>query len=277
ENGITKGEIVNYYNEIADLILPYLKNRPESMHRFPNGINESGFYQKDVDVNIIPSWLKTEKIFSESTNTEIDYLICNDKATLLYMANLGCIDFNPWNSTIKHLDHPDWVVIDIDPEKKDFASVIKTALTVKEVLDGFETECYCKTSGASGLHIYIPLAGYYHYDLVKIFAELIAHEVHSKLPYTTTLERRVNKRDHKIYIDYLQNAKGQTVAAPYSVRPMLDATVSTPLEWSEVNSKLSPSEFTIKNVLKRFEKKGDLWQSVLGKRADIESIIKKLF
>ena len=273
DDKITKGDIISYYNEAADLILPYLKNRPQSMNRFPNGINQSGFYQKDVDVDKIPSWLKTEKVFSESNNATIDYLICNDKATLLYMANLGCIDINPWNSTIKHIDNPDWVVIDIDPEKDDFKEVVQTALAVKEVMDGFETECYCKTSGASGLHVYIPLGAKYNYDSVKLFAELIAKEVNSKLPETTTLERSIKKRNHKIYIDYLQNRKGQTLAAPYSVRPKPGATVSTPLEWSEVNAKLSPSQFTIKNVLKRFDKKGDLWKPVLEKGAEIKAII----
>lgn len=274
DDGITKGDIVNYYNDVSDLILPYLKDRPQSMYRFPNGISGPGFYQKDVDDDKIPNWLKTKEIFSESNDANIDYLICNDKATLLYMANLGCIDINPWNSTIKHIDNPDWVVIDIDPDKDDFKEVVNTALAVKEVMDGFETECYCKTSGASGLHVYIPLGAKYDYDTVKIFAELIAHEVSLKLPETTTLERSIKKRNHKIYIDYLQNRKGQTLASPYSVRPKPGATVSTPLEWSEVNAKLSPSQFTIKNVLKRFDKKGDLWKPVLGKGADIKAILK---
>ncbi|REG96089.1 DNA ligase D [Flavobacterium aquicola] len=276
DDAVTKGDVVNYYSEISDLILPYLKDRPQSMYRFPSGINQTGFYQKDVDLDKIPSWLKTEKIFSESNNAAIDYLICNDKATLLFMANLGCIDINPWNSTIRHIDNPDWVVIDIDPEKDDFKEVVKTALAVKEVMDSFETECYCKTSGASGLHVYIPLGGKYDYDSVKLFAELIARVVNSKLPETTTLERSIKKRNHKIYIDYLQNRKGQTLVAPYSVRPKPGATVSTPLEWSEVNAKLSPSQFTIKNVIKRFEKKGDLWKPVLGKGADIKAVIENI-
>jgi bifunctional non-homologous end joining protein LigD len=276
DDGITKGDIVNYYSEVSDLILPYLKDRPQSMYRFPNGIKEMGFYQKDVDNDKIPSWIKTKKIFSESNNANIDYLICNDKATLLYMANLGCIDINPWNSTIKHIENPDWVVIDIDPENDDFKEVVKTALTVKEVMDGFETECYCKTSGATGLHVYIPLGAKYDYDSVKLFAQLIAREVQSRLPDITTLERSLKKRNHKIYVDYLQNRTGQTLAAPYSVRPKPGATVSTPLEWNEVNDKLLPSQFTIKNVLKRFEKKGDLWKPVLGKGANIKTILKSI-
>ena len=276
DDSITKGDILNYYNEVADLILPYLKDRPQSMYRFPNGITASGFYQKDVDTDKMPSWVKTEKIFSESNNADIDYLICNDKATLLYMANLGCIDINPWNSTIKNIENPDWVVIDIDPEKDDFKEVVKTALTVKEVMNELETECYCKTSGATGLHVYIPLGAKYDYDTAKLFAQLIAHEVNSRLPETTSLERTVKKRNHKIYIDFLQNRTGQTLAAPYSVRPKPGATVSTPLEWSEVNESLSPKQFTIKNVLDRFEKKGDLWKPVLGKGVNIKAIIKKM-
>lgn len=276
EDGITKGEIVQYYNEVADLILPYLKDRPQSMNRFPNGINSPGFYQKDVAVDKVPDWLKTKKIFSESNEEYLNYLICNDKATLLYMANLGCIEMNPWNSTIKHIENPDWLVIDIDPDKDDFQEVVKTALTVKEVLDELETDCYCKTSGATGLHVYIPLGAQYDYDSIKIFGELLATEIHSRLPKTTSLERSIKKRNHKIYIDYLQNRRGQTLASPYSVRPKVGATVSTPLEWSEVNSKLHPSQFTIKNVLKRFEKKGDLWQPVLGKGANIKKILHKL-
>ncbi|MHC0447562.1 DNA ligase D [Flavobacterium sp. 3-218] len=273
---ITKGEIVQYYDEVAELILPYLKDRPESMNRFPNGIDGPSFYQKDVDVDKIPKWLKTKKIFSESNNADIDYLICNNKETLLYMANLGCIEINPWNSTIKHIQNPDWLVIDLDPAKDDFKQVVQTALVVKEVLDELETECLCKTSGASGLHIYIPLGAQYDYDSIKILGELIAKEVQSRLPDITSVDRSIKKRNNKLYIDFLQNRRGQTLAAPYSVRPKPGATVSTPLEWSEVNEKLHPSQFTIKNVLQRFEKKGDLWKPVLSKGANIKKIIHKL-
>jgi bifunctional non-homologous end joining protein LigD len=273
ENGITKGEIVQYYNEVADLILPYLKDRPQSMNRFPNGIDAPSFYQKDVDEDKIPSWLKTKKIYSESNDEYLDYLICNDKATLLYMANLGCIDINPWNSTIKHIENPDWLVIDIDPSNDKFEEVMQAALVVKEVMDGLETECCCKTSGASGLHVYIPLGAKYDYDSIKILAELIASEVQKRLPKITSLERSIKKRQDKIYIDYLQNRRGQTLAAPYSARPVPGAQVSTPLEWNEVNAKLHPSQFTIKNVLSRFEKKGDLWSPILGKGANIRKIL----
>jgi bifunctional non-homologous end joining protein LigD len=275
ESNITKGAIIQYYDEVTDLILPYLKDRPQSMNRFPNGIEAPHFYQKDLDLEKVPDWLKTQKIYSESNDDKLDYLICNNKATLLYMANLGCIDINPWNSTIRHLENPDWLVIDIDPANDKFEEVVQTALAVKEVMDELETECFCKTSGASGLHIYIPLGAKYDYDSIKILAQLIAKEVQEKLPQITTVERSIKKRNGKIYVDYLQNRRGQTIAAPYSVRPVPGAQVSTPLEWSEVTKKLHPSQFTIKNVLKRFEKKGDLWTGVLGKGANIKKILQK--
>lgn len=274
KEGISKGDIIQYYDAVSQYILPYLKNRPQSMNRFPNGITGSSFYQKDIDLEKSPSWLKTEQIYSESNGKNIDYLICNDKATLLYMANLGCIELNPWNSTTKNIEKPDWVVIDIDPGKDEFEEVVRTALTVKEIMDEKGADCYCKTSGATGLHVYIPLNARYDYDTVKIFAELIAQEVHSRLPETTSLERSIKKRNTKIYIDYLQNKAGQTLASPYSVRPKDGATVSTPLDWSEVNEKLSPSQFTIKNVPQRIKEKGDLWKPVIGKGINIEKWIK---
>lgn len=277
KDGITKGDVIQYYNEVAPLILPYLKDRPESMNRFPNGIDSPSFYQKDIDLDKTPKWLKTKKIFSESNDADVNYLICNDKETLLYMANLGCIEMNPWNSTIKHIQNPDWLVIDLDPAtENDFPIVVQTALVVKEVMDELDTECLCKTSGATGLHIYIPLGAQYDYDSIKILAELIAKEVHARLPKITSIERSIKKRKNKLYIDFLQNRRGQTLAAPYSVRPKPGATVSTPLEWSEVTEKLHPSQFTIKNVLGRFEKKGDLWKPVLSKGANIKKIILKL-
>lgn len=272
----TKGDLVNYYNDIADWILPYLKNRPQSLHRFPDGIKGFSFYQKDFDTKVIPAWLRTEEIYSESNKENIDYLICNDKATLLYMANLGCIEMHPWNSRLKKLDNPDWLVIDLDPEDIAFTEVVKAALATKQVCDKLEIPCYCKTSGATGIHIYIPLGAKYEYEVARHFAQLIARQVHELLPDTTSMERQPKNRQKKIYLDYLQNSKGQTLAAPYSLRPKPGATVSTPLEWAEVNAKLSPSRFTIKNIIKRLEKKGDLWAPVLGKGVDIRKALKKL-
>lgn len=276
DDEITKGDVINYYKEVGEFMLPYIYNRPQSMNRFPNGIKGKSFYHKDVDKEKIPTWLKTEKIYSESGKDDIDYLLCNDVATLLYMVNLGCIEINPWNSTCANLEKPDWMVIDLDPENIDFKEVVNSALVVKKVMDELEADCYCKTSGATGLHIYVPLAARYEYDTVKIFAELIAQTVNMRLPDTTSILRSVQKRQHKVYIDFLQNRHGQTIAAPYSLRPIKGASVSAPLEWKEVNKKLLPSHFTIRNIVKRIEQKGDLWKPVLGKGADLDKIINNI-
>lgn len=276
DDNITKGDLVDYYDQMAEYILPYLKDRPQSLNRFPDGIKGFSFYQKDFDTKVIPTWLNTEEIYSESNKENIDYLICNDKATLLYMINLGCIEVNPWNSHLKKLDNPDWLVIDLDPEDIDFTEVVRAAQVVKTVCDELQIDCYCKTSGATGLHIFIPLAAKYEYKIARHFAQLIAQQVHMRLPNTTSLERQPKNRQNRIYLDYLQNSKGQTLAAPYSVRPKPGATVSTPLEWDEVNEKLSPSQFTIKNIFKRLQKKGDLWMPVIGKGIDIKKALGKL-
>jgi len=276
EDGITKGDIVNYYREIADFILPYLKNRPQSLNRFPNGINGPSFYHKDMETTQLPSWAKTAEVYSESTGKPIDYLLCNDTATLVYMANLGCIEINPWNSRIQKPEYPDWLVIDLDPGKISFTEVVKTARMVKEVLDEFGAPSFCKTSGATGLHIYLPLGARYEYDIVKQFAELIAVTVNARLPDITSIERTVSKRKNKIYIDFLQNRRGQTLAAPYSARPRKGATVSTPLDWSEVNNKLNPGDFTIKNIFRRLDKKGDLWAPVIGKGINLDKLLRKM-
>ncbi len=274
---ITKGNLLKYYESVADVMLPYLKDRPESLHRFPNGIKDAGFFQKDQDVAKLPEWVRTEKVYSESNKENIDYLICNDKAHLLFMANLGCIEINPWNSKIQTPENPDWMVIDLDPEDISFKEVIKAALETRRFFDKLEIESYCKTSGATGLHIYVPLAAKYDYEIVKNFAQLVAQHVNDKLPDTTSILRMPQKRKKKIYLDFLQNRRGQTLAAPYSVRPRPGATVSTPLEWSEVNAKLDPANYTIHNTLARLDKKGDLWKPVIGKGANLEKAIKAVY
>lgn len=277
DDKISKGELVKYYDEVSSIILPYLKDRPESMHRFPNGVKDQGFYQKDVDVDKIPDWLQTEEVFSESNKEHIQYLICNNRETLLYMANLGCIEINPWNSRIQNPENPDWLVIDLDPEDISFKEVVKAAIETRKFFDSLEIDSYCKTSGATGLHIFVPLAARYDYDVVKNFAQLVAQNINEKLPDTTSILRMPAKRQKRIYLDFLQNRRGQTLAAPYSVRPKPGATVSTPLEWSEVNANLDPTKFTIKNTMSRLEKKGDLWKPVIGKGVNLDKVIKKLY
>ncbi|AZB29365.1 DNA ligase D [Chryseobacterium balustinum] len=267
---ISKGDVVEYYQSVAEYILPHLKNRPLSLNRFPSGIDHSGFYQKDTG-DSFPDWIKTTKVHSESTDKYIDYAVCNDKATLAYLNNLGCIDFNPWNSSLPDLEHPDYLVLDLDPSKKNsFDDVIETAQQVKEVLDLIKIKGYCKTSGSTGIHIYIPMGGGYDYDQVKDFAHILMKQVNEKLPKITTLERSLQKRDDKkIYLDYLQNRQGQTLASAYSLRPKEGASVSMPIEWSELKKGLKPTDFTIENALERIKKKGDLFKPVLGKGIDM--------
>lgn len=277
KDGITKGDVVEYYQSVAEYILPYLKNRPLSLNRFPNGIEEQSFYQKDASDNI-PDWVKTTEVYSESNDKYIDYIYCNDKATLAYLNNLGCIDLNPWNSALPDLEHPDYLVLDLDPSKKNtFDDVIETALQVNEVLNSIKIKGYCKTSGSTGIHIYIPMGAKYDFDQVKDFAHILMKQVNEQLPEITTLERSLQKRnDKKIYLDYLQNRTGQTLASAYSLRPKEGASVSMPLEWDELKPGLKPTDFTIENTLERIKEKGDLFKPVLGKGIDMMKALELL-
>ena len=276
DEGFTKGDVIDYYDKMADYILPHLKDRPLSLRRNPNGIRDEGFFHKDAGENA-PSFVDVFKVDSESSNKVIDYIVCNNKATLLYVANLGCIEINPWNSTTKKPDHPSWMVIDIDPANKNkFTEVVDVALATKKILEKAGVESYCKTSGSSGLHVYVPMKNKYDYKTVKDFAFIVASLVQRQLPKTTSLERSLSKRGQKIYIDYLQNRSGQTLATVYSLRPKKGATVSTPLDWEEVNHKLHPSQFTIENILQRVEKKGDLFLPVISSATNIDKALKSL-
>lgn len=277
KEGITKGDIVDYYIRISKYILPYLKGRPESLLRNPNGINKPGFFHKDAGENV-PSFIKTTIVHSESNDKEIDYIVCNNQATLTYLNNLGCIEINPWHSSLPKLYYPDYLMIDIDPsEKNTFDQVIEVALEVKKVLDKAGAPCFVKTSGASGIHVYVPTGKKYDFEQVKDFAYLVVMLVHEALPDFTTLERNLKKRGNKhIYLDYLQNRRGQTIASVYSARPKPGATVSTPLLWEEVKKGLTQQQFTIFNIEERIKKMGDIFKGILGKGIDMKKCIKNL-
>lgn len=266
DEGYTKGNLIAYYRKISKYILPYLKNRPQSLNRFPNGIKEKNFFQKDI--SNVPSWAKTVKIFSESENKYINYLICNGPKTLLYMANLGCIEINVWNSSLGNLENPDYMVFDIDPVDRPFFQTVIVAKEFKKILDAVSIKAFCKTSGSRGLHIFVPLEPKYSYKQVKEFARLVCIIVNSRLLKITSLERSPEKRKNKIYLDYLQNRMGQTMAAPYCIRPKEGAPVSTPLEWRELNEKLNSKRFNIKTIFKRLEKKGDVWKGFFDVSSD---------
>ncbi len=276
DEGYTKGDVIDYYEKMADFILPHLKDRPLSLKRNPNGIRDEGFFQKDAGEHA-PEYAGVFKIKSGSGDKIIDYIVCNNRATLLYLANLGCIEINPWNSTTRYPDNPTWMVIDIDPsDKNSFSEVVDVALVTRDVLEKAGVKSYCKTSGASGLHVYVPMKNKYDYATVKDFAHLVASFVQEQLPGTTSLERSLKKRGNKIYIDYLQNRSGQTLASVYSLRPRPGAFVSTALDWREVNHRLSPSQFTISTIKERVDKKGDLFRPVLTGATNIEKALHKL-
>lgn len=274
EDKIQKRELINYYYQVAPFILPYLENRPLSLNRFPNGIKGKSFYQKDV-TGKVPDWIETTPYISEGEHK--NFMLCNDEATLLYMANLGAIDVNPRNSRIETPDNPDWCLLDLDPDTGNtFEQVIETAQAIKELLDSLNVPSYCKTSGSTGLHIYIPLGARYSYDQCQLFAEWVAGQVQQQLPDFTSVERLTKNRKGKLYIDYLQNRPKATLAAPYSVRPKPGATVSMPLHWTEVKKGLQLKDFTIHNAIDRIQHEGDLFKPVLGDGIDLEEVIGKM-
>ncbi|MGJ1225231.1 DNA ligase D [Sphingobacterium siyangense] len=272
---ITKRDLINYYEQAAPFILPYLKDRPQSMNRYPNGIKEEGFYFKDV-TDTAPEWAETYLYQSEADGRDRHYLVGKDEATLLYMANLGCIEMNPWSSTVRKPDNPTFCIIDLDPDKNTFDQVIETAQLTKQLLDDMGVPSYCKTSGSTGLHIYIPLGNKYNYDQSKEFAHIIVTLIHAELPDYTSLERTVRDRKGKMYLDFLQNRPHATIAAAYSVRPKPGATVSMPLHWDEVKKGLKISDFTLFNAIERMHELGDIFKPVLGKGIDLKKVIDTL-
>ena len=274
-DNITKGDLLAYYEEMGDFILPYLKDKPISMNRFPNGIEGQSFFQKDVDPSKIPSYLKTTEVYSESTDKTIDYLLCNDLPSLLYIANLGSIEINPWLSTYKKPEKPEFVVLDLDPNGAQWEDVIAVAHTARAVLDRGDIEAFIKTSGSTGLHIVINVGAKYDYEIARSFVQFIAELVQQEHPDTTSMVRDPKKRKGLIYLDYLQNKEGQTIAAPYSARPKPMATVSTPISWDEVDNDLSIQDFTIFNIYDRVTTINDPWEKIFSSKVDIKKALAK--
>jgi bifunctional non-homologous end joining protein LigD len=273
ESGVTKRDMLNYYYQVTPFMLPYMKDRPQTLNRFPNGIHRESFYQKDV-TGKVPAWIDTYKYFSEGDQREKHFMVCTDEASLLYIASLGCIEMNPWSSRRDSPDHPDWCVIDLDPDKKNtFDQVIEAALVTKQLLDMLECKSFCKTSGSTGLHIYIPLGAKYDYEQSKEFARAIVKVVNMQLPSFTTIERKVSDRNGKMYLDFLQNRPQATLAGPYSLRPKPGAPVSMPLAWDELKKGLKTSDFNIKNAIDRLKETGDLFSGVIGKGINMEQAL----
>lgn len=275
KEGFTKGDLIDYYDKVAELVVPYLHERPVHMLRYPDGIEGKAFYQKDAPAHMA-DWIPIEPIESESKGKSIRFIICNDRDTLLYMVNLGSIDLHPWLSRRGSLDSPDWAILDLDPHGSPFPHVVRIARAIGKVLRGIGLTPYLKTSGATGIHVYVPLQAGYTYDHAVHFCEGIARLVAQDLPDIATVERVVSRRGGKVYIDYLQNRRGQTIVPPYVARPVPGASVSTPLDWDELDSELHPSMFTIESVLPRIARLGDLFRGTLTDKQDLLPAIEAL-
>jgi bifunctional non-homologous end joining protein LigD len=275
KENITKRDMLNYYYQAAPYMLPYMENRPQSLNRHPNGINGISFYQKDIKGKV-PEWIETFPYHSEADEKDKEFMVCKDEASLLYIASLGCIEMNPWSSKVQTPDNPDWCIIDLDPDKNTFNQVIETANVTKQLLDAAGIEAYCKTSGSTGMHIYIPLGAIYTYEQSKEFARVIVTLVRDQLPDFTSIERATDKRKGKLYLDFLQNRPQATIATAYSLRPKPGATVSMPLHWEEVKKGLKMTDFTIKNAIARIKNEGDIFKGVLGKGIDMKAALTKM-
>ena len=272
-DGYTKRDVINFYAAVADLLVPHLQGRPLSLKSYPNGIDRDYFFQKDASG--FPDWLHREELADdEESKTRV---ICDDKASLLYLANLGCIDQNPYMSRMGTLEHPDFILIDLDPYHCGYDRIVEAAQLVREKLRLIGLTGYPKTTGGNGMHVYVPVEPIYSSAQTRQFAEILARWVAAERPDIFTTPRMVSAREKgKVYFDYLQNASGKTISAPYVLRAYPGAPVATPLKWDEVVPGLKPAQFHIANVLRRFERVGDLFAGVLSKPQELGPAIEKL-
>ncbi len=269
DEGYTKSDLCSYYAQVADVLLPHLVNRAVHLHRFPDGIEGESFYQHKPGEGA-PDWLHVVEIDGSPQ------IVCDDLRHLIYLGNLGSIDLHPWMSTLDHLDNPDWVVIDLDPKEAPFQDVVKMARAAGRLLRGIGLRPLLKTSGKSGLHVYVPLLPHYTYDQARMFCEGVARVLARENSDIATVERNIQQRGRRVYVDFGQNRKGQTVVAPYVARPVPGATVSTPLQWDELDGDLDLRAFTIKSVPTRVAEVGDLFRAVLTDPQDLVPAIAKL-
>jgi bifunctional non-homologous end joining protein LigD len=271
----TKGDLLAYYDVVAPLILPYLRDRPLVLTRYPDGISGKSFYQKDAP-HFAPSWIRTARIDAPDAGREIDYLIVDDRLSLRYVVNLGAIPLHLWGSRVASLERPDWVILDLDPKGAPFGHVVRVARALHGILDELQVAAYVKTSGATGLHVLIPLGARYTWEEARTFARLLTTLGVEAEPDIATMTRQIRAREGKVYIDWLQNVQGQTIAAPFSARPLPGAPVSCPLRWDEVTARLDPRAFTIATVPKRFAKRKDPAAPVLREAVDIAAALGRL-
>lgn len=270
--GLTKAHLVKYYSDMAPYILPYLYNRPVVMKRYPDGLDGEPFYQKECP-GYAPDWVKRQPV--EHSEKVVNYIICNDTATLAWLANQACIEMHAWLARVENLESPDLAVMDLDPaEGAGFADTLEIALLVKRALEEFGLQSFPKTSGAGGLHLFIPVKQCYSWQQVTAAMKYIAELVAGVYPDKATTERKVDKRGGRVYLDYLQNGRGKTMAFPYSLRPLPGAPVSTPLHWQEVErGGVRPWDFNIETIFERLDLQGDIYTGVLDLRQSLDELL----
>lgn len=277
ESRIRKRDLLAYYYRIADLILPFLRDRPLVMRRYPNGITGKSFFQKEAPASL-PEWIKTATVYSEERGGNMKYVMANDRPSLLFLTNLGCIDHNPWSSRAESQDYPDYVFFDLDPTPgAPFSTVLRVARAIYRVLHSAGLNCFLKTSGATGFHIYLPLEPRYTYEQTRTFAQVIGQLVAAELPNDTTVERAIRKRPGgRVLLDALQNAKGKPLAAVYSVRAHPVATVSTPVTPRELEGNIDPEKWTLRTLDARLHEVGDLWKDFWRERQTLDNALMAL-
>jgi len=274
--GYTKGNLIEYYRRISPWLLPYLRDRPLVLTRFPDGIQGKSFFQKDAPA-YVPQWVRRERVWSEHAGREIDYFICDDSDSLLYVVNLGTIPLHLWSSRVGRLERPDWCILDLDPKGAPFAHVVELALALRRLCDAIALPAFVKTSGATGLHVLVPLGAQFTHEESRTLGELLARFVNREHPEISTITRKVSDRGGRVYLDFLQNRQGQTIAGPFSARPLPGAPVSTPLDWEEVGPRLEPRSFTIATVPARLEAaRRDPLREVLELRPDLAAALGRL-
>ncbi len=276
EEGLLKHDLIRYFIEIAPYILPYLRSRPLVVRRFPEGIDRAGFYQKNVPQGA-PEWLRTFSVL-HGEGKEILYIIADTLETLVWLGNHATLELHPWLSRVESLDKPDFVVFDLDPmEESTFSHICTAALAIKELLAEYGLHCYPKLSGSAGMQLYLPVKPLYSFRQARDFAGAICLRVQRAYPEMTTLERKLDQRGGKLYLDYLQNGRGKTLVAPYSPRPLPGAPISLPLTWDEVSGeRILPGEFTLQNALPRLQQQGDLFAPVLENKQILPPVIPSL-
>jgi bifunctional non-homologous end joining protein LigD len=276
EEGYTKGDLIDYYRAIAPWTLPYLAERPVVLTRYPDGIAGKSFFQMDAP-RFVPEWVRTERMWSEQAEREIDYFIAADEMSLLYLINLGTIPLHVWGSRISDIGRPDWCVLDLDPKGAPFADVVQVAQATHALCDTLGLPNYVKTSGSSGLHVMIPLGCQCRHEESRSLGELLARLITAELPEIATITRQVSRREGKVYLDFLQNGSGRLIVAPFSVRPLPGAPVSAPLRWSEITPELDIRDFTIKNMPARMRRlRRDPLANVLRDSPDLPAALERV-